>query len=62
MPGQSVVAEGADDRTSGPIPPRLHPIPVHHQAVAGFHRPQHLLIQIDERLDFAKLVAPLAEC
>ena len=27
-----------------------------------FIDPNHLLIQIDERLDFAKLVAPLDEC
>ena len=27
-----------------------------------FIDPNHLLIQIDERLDFAKLLAPLEEC
>ena len=40
MPGQSIVAEGADDRTAGPVPQGLHSVPVHQQTVAGLHRPQ----------------------
>ena len=57
-----VIAEGADDRTSGPVPQGLHPVPGHHQAVAGFHRSQPPADPDDEQVDFAKLVAPLENC
>ena len=35
MPGQLLVAENTNDRTFGPLRPRLHALPVHHHAVAG---------------------------
>ena len=48
-----------DALAAGSLPQGLHPLPVHQQAAAGLIDPNHLLIQIDEQLDFAKLVAPL---
>ena len=68
MPGPSVVAGGADDRTAGPVPQGLHAVPVHRHTAAGFHRsqppidPNLLLIRIDAHVDFARLVKPLEDC
>ena len=62
MPGPLNTTEAADDRTPGPPPQGLDPVPVHLQAVEGFLDPNHLLIRIDEQLDFGKLVAPLEDC
>ena len=47
------VGEDTDDRATGSEQPRLHPIPVHDQTAID---PNHPLIRIDERLDFACLV------
>ena len=61
-PGQSGIDEDDDDPTSGPLPQGFHTVPVHHQAVAGFHPPRPPAEQIGERLNLNKLVAPLGEC
>ena len=61
-PGQSGIDEDDDDPTSGLLPQGFHTVPVHHQAVAGFHPPRPPAEQIGERLNLNKLVAPLGEC
>ncbi len=61
-PGQSGIDEDDDDPTSGLLQQGFHTVPVHHQAVAGFDLPRPPADQIDERLDFNKLVARLEEC
>ena len=60
------MAEDVDDRTSRPVPPRFPPFrspagSFTSRHLRGFIDPNHLLIRIDERLDFAKLVEPLEE-
>lgn len=59
---QSFAKEEAQARALGQLPPRLHTLPVHdHKQLRDFNDPSQLLIQIDEQLDFAKLVTPLEE-
>ena len=43
------------------MPQGLHSVPVTTKQQRDLIGPDHLLIQIDEQLDFAKLVAPLEE-
>ena len=62
MPEQSGFDEDDDDPTSGLLQQGFHTVPVHYQAVAGFHPPRPPADQIDERLDFNTLVAHLEEC
>ena len=55
------MVRGSDARTAGTLPQRLRPLSVHQQTLRDFIDPDHLLIQIDEQLDFAKLVGPFEE-
>ena len=54
-------ARSGDARAAGPLPQGLHPLPVHSKRLRDFIDSNHLLIRIDEQLDFAKIAAPLEE-
>ena len=54
-------ARSGDARAAGPLPQGLHPLPVHSKRLRDFIDSNHLLIRIDEQLDFAKIAASLEE-
>ena len=61
MPGPSTVAEEADDRALDRSRRDSILFQFTAKQLRDFVDPNHLLIRIDECLDFAKLVAPLEE-